>query len=775
MTIELINVAGYFTKPIKVMTFVFVLSAMALAAQAAEETQSDPSLLTVKRIFGDEEFESESFGPAVWLEDSGGYTTIEESLLCPDANEIVLYSLPSGRTEILVPADKLIPPGQEKPLVIDDYTWSKDGKKLLIFTNTKRVWRSNTRGDYWLYDVKAQSLKKIGADADESMLMFAKLSPDGRLAGYVYKKNIYVQDLKNFHTKKLTRRRTDTIINGTSDWVYEEEFGLRDCFEFSDDSKFIAYWQFDTEGVEDFYLINYTDNLYPEITAFKYPKVGQKNSAVRVGVVNVNGGPTAWVDLGDDTRNNYVPRMEWIPKTNRLLIQRMNRLQNANDVIVVGIEKGWLGEARLGPIRTLFTERDDAWVDVHDDIHWIEEGRFFTWTSDRDGYRHIYLISTRGGQDRLLTPGKFDVINVIGADEDNTWVYYIASPDSAAQRYLYRSPIDGSGTVERVTPADSPGTHSYQISKDCKWAIHRHSAFGKPTTIDLLSLPDHKTFRSLEENTELKKKVSDLKKCPTEFFKIDIGDGIELEGWCIKPHDFDPSKKYPLFIYVYGEPYGQTVTDQWGSNTQLWHTMLAQQGYIVASIDNRGTSAPRGRDFRKCVYRQIGILASTEQSAALRTILEQWSFVDSERIGVWGWSGGGSMTLNLMFRYPDLYHTGMALAFISNQRFYDTIYQERYMALPDDNEEGFEQGSPITFAHQLEGNLLIVYGTGDDNCHYQNFQVLVNKLIEHNKHFSMMSYPNRTHAIKEGENTRRHLFELLTKYLNDNLPPGPKP
>ena len=507
MVIEVINIVRKFSKITKVITFVLILSTMALAGQGAEDVQSDPSLLTVKRIFGDEEFESESFGPAVWLEDSRGYTTIEKSLTCPDANEIVLCSLPSCQPEVIVPADKLIPEDKDKPLVIEDYTWSKDSTKLLIFTNTERVWRDNTRGDYWLYDVKEQSLHKIGADTEESMLMFAKPSPDGRFVGYVYKKNIYVQNLKNFHTRKLTRRRSDTIINGTSDWVYEEEFGLRDCFKFSDDSRFIAYWQFDTEGVEDFYLINYTDNLYPEITAFKYPKVGQKNSAVRVGVVNVSGGPTAWLDLGEDTRNNYIPRMEWIPNTNRLLIQRINRLQNKNDVMVVGVEKGWLGEPRLGPVRTLFTESDDAWVDIHDDIHWIEKGRFFTWTSDRDGYRHAYLISTRGGQDRLLTPGQFDVINVIGTDEDDEWVYYIASPENAAQRYLYRSPIDGSGTVERITPAGSPGTHSYQISKDCKWAIHRFSAFGTPTTIDLVSLPNHQTIHRLEENNRTFQRV----------------------------------------------------------------------------------------------------------------------------------------------------------------------------------------------------------------------------------------------------------------------------
>ena len=282
-------------------------------------------------------------------------------------------------------------------------------------------------------------------------------------------------------------------------------------------------------------------------------------------------------------------------------------------------------------------------------------------------------------------------------------------------------------------------------------------------------------MRLLEDNSELCKKVAALKKLPIEFFRIDIGDGNLLDGWCIKPPDFDPQKQYPLFFYVYGEPAGQTVLDRWGGEKYLWHLMLAQRGYLVVSIDNRGTPAPRGRQWRKCVYRQIGILASADQAAATRAIIKSWPYVDRDRIGIWGWSGGGSMSLNAIFRYPELYHTAMAIAFISNQRFYDTIYQERYMGLPDDNEEGYKNGSPITFAHQLKGNLLIIHGTGDDNCHYQSCEALINELIKHGKHFSMMSYPNRTHAIKEGENTKRHLYELLTRYLKENLPAGPCP
>ena len=377
------------------------------------------------------------------------------------------------------------------------------------------------------------------------------------------------------------------------------------------------------------------------------------------------------------------------------------------------------------------------------------------------------------------------MISVQSIDEKDGSVYYIASPDNPTQRYLYRSALDGSGKVERVTPISQNGSHKYQISPDSKWAFHTYSSFDTPPVIELVRLPEHKTIRTLADNSELWEKLSKLKKHPTEFFRIDIGAprfhggklapataGVLLDGWCMKPPDFDSEKQYPLFFYVYGEPAGQTVMDRWGEEKYLWHLMLAQRGYLVMSVDNRGTPAPRGRAWRKCIYRRIGILASADQAAATRAIIKSRPYIDPARIGIWGWSGGGSMSLNAIFRYPDLYHTAMAIAFISNQRFYDTIYQERYMSLPDDNEEGYKNGSPITYAHQLKGNLLIVHGTGDDNCHYQNCQALVNELIKHNKHFTMMSYPNRTHSIKEGENTRRHLYELLTRFLNENLPPS---
>jgi dipeptidyl-peptidase-4 len=746
-----------------------------LAAPASGAEAPDKSQLTVDRIFGPEqEFKSEDWGPAYWLNDRSGYTTLEvaerfkESGAANDAKtfkDIVRYAPESGQRDILVAAESLIPPGQSRPLPIEDYAWSDDANQVLLFTNTRRVWRQNTRGDYWVFDRRTRELKKLGGKAPPATLMFATFSPDGRRVAYVCQNNLFVQSLDSLRIKQLTKDGSATIINGTADWVNEEEFGLRNGLRWSPDGKFIAYWQFDTTGVREFQLLNNTDSLYPQITAFAYPKVGETNSACRVGVVKASGGRTRWFRPNADPRNHYIPRMEWTEDSRRVLFQQLNRLQNTNQVIA--------GDPRTGATQVRFTDRDDAWVEVMEEMHWIEGGSRFLWLSERDGWQHLYAVSATDQTMRLLTPGDFDVISIAGVDEQQGCVYFLASPDHPTQRYLYRAPLNGNGAAVRVSPPDQPGTHSYQLSKDGRWAFHTFSRFGQPPVIELVELPGHKVIRTLAGNAGLREKLAGLKPCATEFFRVNISNGPPLDAWCIKPPDFDPARRYPLLVHVYGEPAGSTVVDKWGGETYLWHCLLAQRGYVVISIDNRGTATPRGRDWRKSIYRQIGILASADQAAATREILRERPYLDPARVGIWGWSGGGSMSLNAVFRYPDLYQTAMAIAFVADQRFYDTIYQERYMGLPADNEAGFKNGSPITFAHQLKGNLLLVYGTGDDNCHYQNCEVLVNELIKHHKPFSQMPYPNRTHAIQEGDNTKRHLFETLTRYLEVNLPVTP--
>lgn len=737
------------------LLFVVILSALPVFAQ-------DQSILTLDRLFSSADFRGERFGPARWLADGSGYTTLERSE--DDAgSDIIRYETASGKREVLVSADLLIPKGEERPLRIENYSWSPNGTFLLIFTNSQRVWRQNTRGDYWILNMKSHELRQLGGDAPESSLMFAKFSPDNKKVCYVIHNNVYVEDVASGARKQLTSDGSTTIINGTFDWVYEEELGLRDGMRWSPDSRHIAYWQLDASGVRDFLLINNTDSLYSFVIPVQYPKTGTTNSAGKVGIVSTEGGATTWMKLEGDPRNNYIARMDWADSPDEILIQYLNRKQNTLQVM--------LGNAATGSVKTIFTDRDDAWIDIGNDLQWMEDGKRFTWVSERDGWRHAYLASRSGSALSLVTAGDYDVISVEHIDGKGGWLYFMASPENPTQSYLYRTRLNGTGKAERLTPSDQPGMHSYTISPDGQWAFHSYSSFGVPPITDLVRLPAHTRVRMLAGNEELRSKVEALKKGPSEFFRVDIGEGVKLDGWMIKPPDFNPAKRYPVLFHVYGEPAGQTVLDRWAGTGYLWHLMLAQKGYVIISVDNRGTPAPRGRAWRKSVYHQIGILASKDQAAAAR-VIQKWPFVDPTRIGIWGWSGGGSMTLNMLFRYPEIYQTGVSVAPVANQRYYDTIYQERYMGTPEENPEGYKNGSPITFAEGLRGNLLLIHGTGDDNVHYQNSQALVNRMIELNKKFTMMAYPNRSHGIFEGRNTRRHLYGLMTEYLTDHLPSG---
>jgi dipeptidyl-peptidase 4 len=730
------------------------------------------------RLFATDEFEEKRFGPARWLEDGTAYTTVEASATA-GARDIVRYDTATGKRETLVASSQLVPPDAKSPLAIEDYTWSKGMKRLLIFTNSKRVWRQNTRGDYWVLDRGSGKLRKLGGDAPESTLMFAKFSPDGTMAAYVRANNLYAEDLETGAITQLTHDGSETTINGTSDWVYEEEFDIRDGYRWSPDSQSIAYWQFDSTGVRDFALlyniggpnvivtnIPYPQyGVYPTIRHIPYPQPGTTNSVARVGVVSATGGATHWMDVPGDPRNNYIPFLEWAGNSNELVMQHLNRLQNTNSVLVA--------DARTGAIKELTRDWDNAWVDVVTDLRWLPDIKKFLWVSEHDGWRHVYALSREGKSMMLVTPGTFDVISVEAVDSKDEWLYYITSPENATQRYLYRTHLEGPREPERLTPADAPGTHSYQMAPDCQWAFHTYSRFDSPPVIDLVHLPDHQVQRVLEANAALKTKVKPLIDPPVEFFKIDIGDRVTLDGWLIKPRAFNPVKKYPILIFVYGEPAAQTVLDRWGGGGALFHRAIANEGYLVASFDNRGTPAPKGRAWRKTVYGSVGVLSSKEQALALQALERTRPYVDSKRVAVWGWSGGGTNTLNLMFRSPELYRVGMSVAPVPDQRLYDTIYQERYMGLPQDNVDGYKAGSAINFAEGLRGKLLLVHGSGDDNVHYQGSELLINRLIELGKQFDFMEYPGRTHAIIEGTGTRFHLYSLLARYLEEHLPAGP--
>ncbi len=726
---------------------------------------------SLKKIFDSKDYQPKNFGPARWIEGGAAYTTVEASPVLKDAKDIVRYETATGQRTVLVAATALVPTPGAKALTIEDYEWSPDARKLLVFTESKKVWRSNTRGDYWVLDRASGALRKLGGDGPASALMFAKFSPDGGRAAYVRGNNLYVEDLASHQIKPLTTDGTTLLVNGTSDWVYEEELALRDCFRWSPDGRSIAYWQFDSSGVETFTLLNNTDTLYPKTTLIPYPKVGTTNSAVRIGVVSAEGGSTQWMQIPGDPRNNYLFQMDWAGNSEELAIGQLNRLQNQLTV--------YLANAKSGSAKAMFEDRDEAWVDVPrirgargDAFQWLNNGKELLWLSERDGWRHAYLAPRSGDSPRLVNTGNSDVIAVERVDPQGRSIYYLASPENATQAYLYRAPLDGNGGGVRITPADEPGTNTYDISPDCRWAFHTHSRADRVPVTDLVQLPEHKRARMLEENKALQEAVAPLLEPPLEFFQVRLADGTVLDGSLMKPRQFDAAKKYPLIVNIYGEPAGTTVADRWGGATELFHRALANDGYLIASFDNRGTPAPKGRAWRKVIYGSVGLLSSQEQTAALKELMRERSYIDPNRIGVWGWSGGGTNTLNLMFRSPDVYKVGVAVAPVPDQTLYDTIYQERYMGLPDKNADGYKSGSAIHFAEGLRGKLLIVHGSGDDNVHFQGTERLENRLIELGKPFDFMEYPNRTHAIAEGKGTSLHVHSLIARYFEEHLPPG---
>jgi dipeptidyl-peptidase-4 len=734
-----------------------VLAALAVAAPAAAQLSAHVQDV-LRRIHTTQEFGGGGRGAGAggrWVEGGAGYAAAERT---PDgATELVRYDTATGRRDVLMTAAQLTPPSLGKPLQFSDYAISADGRRLLVATSGRPTMIRKTAYEYWVLDRASGEWRKLGGTA-EGGLLYAKLSPDGSRAAYVRGNNLFVEDLRTGATTALTHDGSAMIINGTSDWVYEEELALRDAFEWSPDGRRLAYYQFDQAGVPEFTLINYTDALYPSITRYPYPKAGQTNASVRIGVVAATGGATRWMKIPGDPRNTYVARMGWAANSDELVLQHLNRLQNTNTVL--------LANATTGDARTMFVDQDEAWVDYNETFTWIDQGRRLIVESERDGWRHVYAVS-REGDARLITTGAFDILSVSGVDEAGGWLYYIASPANATQRYLYRSRLDGSGSTERVTPAAASGTHTYSLSPDCRWAFHGDSRFGMPGQSDLVRLPDHAVVRVFQANTELKAKVGPMLEGRTEMLQVDIGGGVVLDGWIIKPRGFDPSKKYPIVVYVYGEPAGTTVTDSWGGSNRILLAAVADEGYLIASFDNRGTPSLKGRAWRKVIYGAVGVLASQEQAAALRALAASRPYVDLSRVAVYGWSGGGSMTLNLMFRSPELYKVGVAGAPVPDQTLYDSIYQERYMGLPQQNAEGYRTGSPITYAEGLKGKLLVIHGTGDDNVHFQGTQRLLNRLIELNKQFSFMEYPNRRHGI-----SGLHVDTLRWEFITQHLPAG---
>ncbi|MEO1259976.1 MAG: S9 family peptidase [Bacteroidota bacterium] len=689
-----------------------------------------------------------------------------------DNGDIVKVQLPDRNKTTVVNRKELQPIGAENPLSIDNFSFTENGKKVLIYTNSQRVWRYKTRGDYWLYDLSSKSLRQLGKERPEASLMFAKISPTGQHAAYVSERNVYVEDLSSGKVTKLTDDNgTPKLINGTFDWVYEEEFMCRDGFRWSPDGKSIAYWQIDANKIKDFYMVDNTSDVYSEIIPVEYPKVGDSPSPARVGVVGIEGGKTTWMKVPGAPDEHYIIRMEYAPDGKNIILQQLNRKQNHS----------WLHlcNPKTGETKVIYEEKDDAWVSTINEWDrnttgwdWINDGKSFVWVSEKDGWRHLYLVDANGKKETLITPGRQDVISIELIDEKDGVVYYISTPPNlATQRYLYSATLNGKGKPKQLSPISMSGTHSYTVAASgdyARWRFSNH--FTKPKTA-WVSLPDHSPLKG-EKN--LKKSYDPDKKQVenVEYFKITTKDGVEMDGWMRLPYDFDETKKYPVIFYFYGEPAGTTVEDSWGNaNNFLYNGDLSKDGYIHVSLDNRGTPAPKGRAWRKAIYRNIGQINIRDQAMGAKEIIKL-PYVDSTRVGVWGWSGGGSSTLNCMFQYPDIFTAGVSIAPVTSSLFYDNIYTERYMGLPQENMEDYEKGAAITHAKNLKGDLLLIHGTMDDNVHFQNAEVLVNELVKHNKQFQYMAYPGRSHGLREGEGTFLHLSTMVTKFLQEHCPPG---
>ncbi len=754
----------------KKSTFFLVLALQLVFTFLLTGQESGSNELTIDRVFNSREFYPDYLGSVTWYSDGESYVKLESSEQNRRVREVVAYNSTSQDRTVLASVQDLTPQGSDKPLSISSIQFTTDESRMLIFTNTKRVWRANTKGDYWVLDLKSKALKQLGKSLPASSLMFAKFSPDNKTVAYVSEFNVYKEDFQTGEITPITKDGTRDLINGTFDWVYEEELFCKDGFRWSPDGKRLAIWQLDATGTKNFLLINNTDSIYSKAIPIQYPKVGEDPSSAKVGAIDVTTQKITWMSIPGDPKQNYLPRMQWVD--GKLLVQQLNREQNQLKVYICSPTTG---ECTLS-----YSEKDDAWVDIMNldlTANWSMydmeiSGNSFLRVTEKDGWRHLYKVKMDGTGETNLTNFEGDVARFYSFDEKGKHIYINASPENPTQRYLYQISAKGKGKPQRITPQQYAGVNKYNISPNGKYAIHTYSNANTPATTYLISLPSHKIIKTLVDNQKFKESIAALNLPKIEFFKVTTSEGIEMDGRLIKPVGFEAGKKYPVIYYTYGGPAGMEADDSW-KYRGMFHFMLSQKGYAIIIMDGRGTPSLKGREWRKAVYKKVGILNTRDFALAVQETLK-WDFIDADRTAFWGWSAGGKMALNLMFRYPEVIKTAIAVAPVSSGLLYDNIYTERYMGLKSDNLENFKQASALSQAKNLEGNLLIIHGTGDDNVHYQNTEMLMNELIKHNKQFRVMPYPNRSHGIYEGENTTRHLYTLMTNYFLEMNPVGAK-
>ena len=710
--------------------------------------------LTLDDIFSSDQFLGKTVSDVQWLPDGSSFTFSRLNNATGKA-DIYRHEVASGNETLVIDGDALVWNGQK--ITMTAYQTTGQQNVLLITGPTKQIWRHSYTAPYYLFDMRTQKIAALANGDDQ--LQNVTLSPDGKRVAYVKNHNLFVADIDGNNIKQLTSDGSSNILNGVFDWVYEEEFGRADAYRWSPDSKKIAFWRTDQTRVKTFYMLDEIPH-YSKLIELKYPKVGEKNALVDILVADITTGAIQKMDIGNND-DIYIPRIEWTNRPNILSIQRLNRKQNNLELL--------FADVTTGKTHLVLSDSDDAWVDVTDDFRFLQKSERIVWTSEKDGWRHIYLSDYDGNQIAQLTGGQWEVVSVIGVDEPQGWVYFYGKKESPAHQDVYRVSLNG-GEVERVSTF-LEGWHDANFSPDYRHWVAFSSNVKTPTVVSLRKA-DGSLVRVLEANKIPALDEFDL--AYPEYFEIKTSDGTALSALMMKPKNFDPQKKYPVIVYGYGGPGSQTVVNRWGLGSRayhlqqriLWHNLMLQKGYLVFAVDNRGTGG-RGKAFKNLAYGDLSKWAVHDQIEGAK-YLAGLPYVDAGRIGFWGWSGGGYLTLMMLTRGADYFKSGIAVASVSDFRNYDTIWTERYMGLLSENLAGYDAANANAYAHLLKGHLLIVHGSGDDNVHPQNALQFINKLIDHNKQFEMLLYPNRNHRISGG-NTYRHLFTKMTHFFEENL------
>ncbi|HUR30050.1 MAG TPA: S9 family peptidase, partial [Saprospiraceae bacterium] len=667
-------------------------------------------------------------------------------------NTIIKYNLSTGKAvDTILEINLISLPDDEKQ--ISDYIFSDDESQLLLKTGMEGIYRYSTREWNYVYNLSTKKLDKLH---EGSKQMHATFSPDGKKVAYVSDNDLYFKDLASGVVTRITNDgKANEIINGSCDWVYEEEFSFTQAFAWSPDSRNIAYYRFDETAVKEFSMTYYTGELYPENVEFKYPKVGMENSKVSIHLYDSKTAAKIKIDR-DSEPDGYIPRIKWTNDPSKLCVFWMNRHQNHLELL--------LADVQTGKTSLLLQEDNKYYIDIHDNLTFLSEDECFIWTSEKDGYNHIYLYGMDGSLKRQLTSGNWEVTSFYGVDEKNKTIYYQAAARSPLEREVYSIDLKGKN---QKTIADKKGFNNADFSTTFDLYVWTYS---NANTAPTYSIHNRKgdLVRMLENNEGLKKLQEQTKAQPVEFYSFTTSEGVQLNGYQIKPYDFDPNKKYPVLMYLYGGPGSQEVIDSWMGTDYWWFQSLAQQGYVVACVDNRGTGG-RGEEFKKMTYLQLGKYETIDQIEAAKYLGKQ-TYVDPSRIGIFGWSYGGYMSSLCLFKGNDVFNSAIAVAPVTNWKWYDSIYTERYMRDEKENKEGFESNSPINFVDRLKGNYLLVHGITDDNVHFQNSAEMSAALIRANKQFDTYLYPNRNHSIY-GDNARRHLYVKMTDFLNEHLRP----